>query len=93
MKSHFETLHEDNVEFVQQSTNHLLSLESEIGIWNDNIIVITSLIMMFNNPKKKNQIISTNLTSLIHIQFHHLKKEVIAILLKSINQKIREYVV
>ena len=36
MKSHFETLHEDNVEFVQQSTNHLLSLESEIGICNDN---------------------------------------------------------
>ena len=36
MKSHFATLHGDYVEFVQQSTNHLLSLESEIGICNDN---------------------------------------------------------
>ena len=36
IKPHFETLHEDNVEFVQQRTNHLLSLEFDIGICNDN---------------------------------------------------------
>ena len=36
MKSHFETLHEDDAEHVQQSTNHPPSFESEIGICNNN---------------------------------------------------------
>ena len=93
MKSHFETLHEDNVEFFQQSTNHLLSLESEIGICNDNNNSDHESYNDVQQSKKQRSNNFNDLTSLIHIQIYHLKKEVIPILLMSINQKIREYVV